>query len=60
MGTLLTALIAILALFSVIILIMLTRFAMSAVRCSRQRSTRWSGHVYIPFFNHPPETWAAP
>jgi hypothetical protein len=60
MGMILAALIAILALFGVIILIMLTQFVMSAERCTLHRSTWWSGHVSIRFFNHPPETWAAP
>jgi hypothetical protein len=60
MGTILAALIAILALLGVIILVMLAQFAMSALRCMPHRSTWWSGHVSIRFFNHPPETWAAP
>ena len=57
----LAALIAILALFGVVILLVVGWRTLPVRALAPMPSIpRWNGHMAVSYFNHPPEVWAAP
>ena len=59
MSGLLAALIGILAAFGLLVLLVL-RTLKRAVDPLPSLVEKWRGHTAVSFFNHPPQTWAAP
>lgn len=61
MGTLLAALIGILAIFGVLIVLGLHSLRAPA-NLGRKIATRpmWIGRLALRYFNHPPQVWSAP